>query len=100
MRAKPVSEALLNAAAMNDLCHNYKRAEVSVIYGMNLQRAALRLNEGFTVRPNRPLKEFGGSASLDFSLTCGIAESRIVRLESFTNNWRDNACRSAPAGPA
>jgi hypothetical protein len=87
MRTKPVSEALLNAAATNDLYHNWKRAEIAAIYCMNLQAAALRLNGK-------------GSAPLQFSLTCGIAESEIVRLENCTNTWRDGACRSATVGRA
>jgi hypothetical protein len=100
MRTKPLSEALLNAAATNGLYHNWKRAEIAAIYCMNLQAAALRLNEESTVRAIQSLTELKGSAPLQFSLTYGIAESEIVRLENCTNTWRDGACRSATVGRA
>jgi len=100
MRTKPVSEALLNAAAANDLCRNWKRAEIAAIYCMNLQAAALRLNEESTVRAIQSLTELEGSAPLQFSLIYGIAKSEIVRLESCTNTRRGDACRSATVGRA
>jgi hypothetical protein len=37
---------------------------------------------------------------LRFSLTAGIAEGALVRLENSLNHWRDLAYRSAVAGRA
>ncbi len=76
---------------------------VPVVVGENEAALAaaefLRL-EGFAVRAIRPPTVPQGSSRLRFSLTCGIAEDELMRLEDCMNAWRDKACRSAAAGTA
>ena len=73
---------------------------VPVVVGENEQALAaaefLQL-EGFAARAIRPPTVPPGSARLRFSLTCGIAEDKLMRLENSMNAWREHACRSAAA---
>src|SRR5713226_3763959 len=76
---------------------------VPVVIGENeeaLAAAEFLQQEGFAVRAIRPPTVPQGSARLRFSLTCGIAEDEIVRLENCMNAWRDKAHRSATVGRA
>jgi hypothetical protein len=100
VRTKPVIRAVPKAAAKSELCHNWNRAETADIYHRALPVADLHMKVEFTEGANRPPEVSQGRVQLKFSLTCGIAESEIVRVESCADTWRDNACRSAAAGRA
>jgi 7-keto-8-aminopelargonate synthetase-like enzyme len=41
-----------------------------------------------------------GSARMRFSLTCGITNDELVRLENALNSWREHACWSAAVAHA
>jgi 8-amino-7-oxononanoate synthase len=56
--------------------------------------------EGFAVRAIRPPTVPQGSARLRFSLTAGIAEDVLIRLENSLHHWRDLAYRCTAAGRA
>ena len=74
-----------------------------VVIGENEEAAAAAeflQQEGFAVRAIRPPTVPKGSARLRFSLTCGIAEDEIARLENSMYAWRDRACSTAAAGRA
>jgi len=76
---------------------------VPAIVGENeeaLAAAEFLQREGFAVRAIRPPTVPQGSARLRFSLTCGITEDEIVRLENCMNAWRAQAHRSATVGRA
>lgn len=45
--------------------------------------------QGFAVRAVRPPTVPPGSARLRFSLTCGISDDELLRLENFLNSWRE-----------
>jgi 8-amino-7-oxononanoate synthase len=59
-----------------------------------LAAAEFLQQEGFAVRAIRPPSVPQGSARLRLSLTCGIAENELVRLENSLNAWRDQVYRS------
>jgi 8-amino-7-oxononanoate synthase len=46
-------------------------------------------SRGFAVRAVRPPTVPAGSARLRFSLTCGISDDELLRLENSLNNWRE-----------
>jgi 7-keto-8-aminopelargonate synthetase-like enzyme len=46
-------------------------------------------SQGFAVRAVRPPTVPAGSARLRFSLTCGISDDELLRLENSLNNWRE-----------
>ncbi len=76
---------------------------VPVVIGENEEAVAAAeflQQEGFAVRAIRPPTVPQGSARLRFSLTCGIAEDEIARLENVMHAWRDRACSTAAAGRA
>lgn len=56
--------------------------------------------DGFAVRAVRPPTVPRGSARLRFSLTAGIGDDALLRLENSLNDWRDLACRPIAAGRA
>ena len=65
---------------------------VPLIIGENEQalHAAEHLQaQGFAVRAVRPPTVPPGSARLRFSLTCGISDDELVRLENSLNSWRE-----------
>lgn len=47
-------------------------------------------SQGFAVRAVRPPTVPPGSARLRFSLTSGISDDELLRLENSLNNWREN----------
>jgi 8-amino-7-oxononanoate synthase len=76
---------------------------VPVVIGENeeaIAAAEFLQREGFVVRAIRPPTVPERSARLRFSLTCGIAEDEIARLENVMHAWRDRACSTAAAGRA
>jgi 8-amino-7-oxononanoate synthase len=76
---------------------------VPVILGENedaLAAAEFLQREGFAMRAIRPPTVPQGSARLRFSVTCGIAEDEIARLENVMQAWRDRACSTTAAGRA
>jgi 8-amino-7-oxononanoate synthase len=46
-------------------------------------------SQGFAVRAVRPPTVPPGSARLRFSLTCGISDDELLRLENCLNSWRE-----------
>jgi 8-amino-7-oxononanoate synthase len=71
---------------------------IPVFVGENeqaLAAAEFLQRERFAVRAIRPPTVAPGSARLRFSLTCGIAEDELMRLENCMNAWRERVCRSA-----
>jgi 8-amino-7-oxononanoate synthase len=76
---------------------------IPVFVGENeqaLAAAEFLQRERFAVRAIRPPTVPPGSARLRFSLTCGIAEDELMRLENCMNAWRERVCRSAAVGSA
>jgi len=76
---------------------------VPVVIGENEEAVAAAeflQQEGFAVRAIRPPTVPEGSARLRFSLTCGIGEDEIARLENGMRAWRDHACSTAAAARA
>jgi len=76
---------------------------VPVVIGENeeaIAAAEFLQREGFAVRAIRPPTVPEGSARLRFSLTCGIAEDEIARLENGMHAWRERACLTGAAGRA
>jgi 8-amino-7-oxononanoate synthase len=76
---------------------------VPVIIGENgetVAAAEFLQREGFAMRAIRPPTVAQGSARLRFSLTCGIAEDEIERLENVMQAWRDRTCSTASVGRA
>lgn len=65
---------------------------VPLIVGENelaLSAAGHLQPEGFAVRAVRPPTVPQGSARLRFSLTCGISDDELLRLENSLNIWRE-----------
>jgi 8-amino-7-oxononanoate synthase len=76
---------------------------VPMIMGGNeeaIAAAEFLQQEGFAVRAIRPPTVPQGSARLRFSITIGIRDEELVRLENSLNAWRDHASRSAAVGRA
>jgi 8-amino-7-oxononanoate synthase len=76
---------------------------VPVVIGENeeaLAAAEFLQLEDFAVRAIRPPTVPEGSARLRFSMTCGIAEDEIARLENVMHAWRERPCATATAGRA
>ena len=66
---------------------------VPLIIGENeqaLEAAEHLQSKGFAVRAVRPPTVPPGSARLRFSLTSGIPDDELLRLENSLNSWRDN----------
>lgn len=71
---------------------------VPLIVGENehaLNAAVHLQSQGFAVRAVRPPTVPPGSARLRFSLTCGISDDELVRLENSLNSWREKNHSSA-----
>ena len=76
---------------------------VPLIIGENeqaLSAAEYLQSQGFAVRAVRPPTVPQGSARLRFSLTSGIPDDELMRLENTLNNWRENKCWSAAVARA
>jgi 8-amino-7-oxononanoate synthase len=76
---------------------------VPLILGENeqaLSAAEYLQSQGFAVRAVRPPTVPHGSARLRFSLTGGIPDDELVRLENTLNSWRENTCWSAAVARA
>ena len=70
-----------------------------LLTGENDQAAYLR-TQGFAVWAVRPPTVSQGSPRLRFSLTSGISDDELVRLESSLNSWRDEKSWSAAVARA
>lgn len=57
-------------------------------------------SEGFAMRAVRPPTVPQGSARLRFSLTCGISDDELLRLENSLNSWREKLHSSAAVARA
>ena len=75
---------------------------VTLIIGENHQAlaAAYLRTHGFAVQAVRPPTVPHGSARLQFSLTSGISNDELVRLESPLNSWREQESWSAAVARA
>ena len=76
---------------------------VPLILGENepaLGAAEYLQGQGFAVRAVRPPTVPEGSARLRFSLTTGISDDELLRLESSLNSWRENLPSSAAVARA
>jgi 8-amino-7-oxononanoate synthase len=76
---------------------------VPLIIGENeqaLEAAEHLQSQGFAVRAVRPPTVPPGSARLRFSLTSGIPDDELLRLESSLNSWRENLRLSTAAARA
>lgn len=66
---------------------------IPLIIGENceaLSAAEHLRSQGFAVRAVRPPTVPPGSARLRFSLTCGIPDDELLRLENSLNSWREH----------
>ena len=64
--------------------------------GWDTPRSAAYLQtQGFALRADRAQPVPHGSACVRFSLTSGISDDELVRLESSLNSWREQQSRSA-----
>src|SRR5262249_39894338 len=71
---------------------------VPLIIGANeqaLSAAGYLQSQGFAARAVRPPTVPPGSARLRFSLTSGISDDELLRLEKTLNRWREDALRPA-----
>ena len=71
---------------------------VPLIIGKNeaaLSAAEHLQSQGFAARAVRPPTVPPGSARLRFSLTCGISDDELLRLENSLSNWREKSPSSA-----
>jgi 8-amino-7-oxononanoate synthase len=71
---------------------------VPMIVGENeaaLSAAGHLQTQGFAARAVRPPTVPQGSARLRFSLTCGISDDELLRLENSLNSWREKLHSSA-----
>jgi 8-amino-7-oxononanoate synthase len=71
---------------------------VPLIIGENEQALAAAehlQSQGFAARAVRPPTVPQGSARLRFSLTCGISDDELLRLENSLNSWREKLHSSA-----
>lgn len=57
-------------------------------------------SQGFAVRAVRPPTVPPGSARLRFSLTCGISDDELLRLENCLNSWREKLLSSSAVARA
>ena len=76
---------------------------VPLVLGENeqaLSAAEYLQSDGFAVRAVRPPTVPHGGARLRFSLTSGIPDDELVRLENTLNSWRENICWSAAVARA
>ncbi len=76
---------------------------VPLIIGENeqaLEAAEHLQSQGFAVRAVRPPTVPPGSARLRFSLTSGISDDELLRLENSLNRWRENLRLSTAAARA
>lgn len=76
---------------------------VPLIVGENEQAlgaAEYLQSHGFAVRAVRPPTVPQGSARLRFSLTCGISDDELLRLENSLNSWREKLHSSAAVARA
>lgn len=76
---------------------------VPLIIGENeqaLEAAEHLQSQGFAVRAVRPPTVPPGSARLRFSLTSGIPDDELLRLENSLNSWRENLRLSTAAARA
>ena len=93
-RERLIAKARRLAVGLRSVGWDVGRSEtqiVPLIVGENepaLSAAEHLQAQGFAVRAVRPPTVPPGSARLRFSLTCGISDDELVRLENCLNSWR------------
>lgn len=99
--AEQIGTALQLAQTMNRERKAQRLSSGLLPRGWDTARCAAYLQtQGFALRAIRTPAVPHGSACLRFSLTSGISDDELVRLESPLNNWREQESRSAAVARA
>jgi len=99
--AEQIGTALPLAQTMNRERKAQRLSSGLLPRGWDTARCAAYLQtQGFALRAVRTPAVPHGSACLRFSLTSGISDDELVRLESPLNSWREQKSRSAAVGRA
>jgi len=99
--AEQIGTALPLARTMNRERKAQRLSSGLLPRGWDTARCAAYLQtQGFALRAVRTPAVPHGSACLRFSLTSGISDDELVRLESPLNSWREQKSQSAAVGRA